>query len=248
MLSISEIGEKYEKKKRILVYLLLPIILLMFITIVALVVFKEPQYLLVFYSLIFILIILIFFVPKISTFELIRYHLSELVKSLDERSFKKSEDHLNELAYNIKEFDNELDDNFILNSTKTTLTNFWYLLKFKVYPSIKQNEYGSYVETFRDIDFAFKNGDIGSLNRIIETFDTGIHNEDILLPYEKPPIRTRIINKVSVAFNSSLIFRFICFTFVSLIIANHFFPLDNTTFFGAGGISAVLAAAYNSKI
>ncbi|MCX9014333.1 MAG: hypothetical protein OIN89_06025 [Candidatus Methanoperedens sp.] len=247
MLSINEIGEEY-KKRRIFLYLYISIGLLLIIIMIAFIAFNEPQYLLVGFFLMIFLSLLILFFPRLTTFELIRYHLAKLGDSLNERSSKKSEDHLNRLVYDLKLFDDRLDNNFILHSAKATLKKFRDLLKFNVYPCIKENDYGSYVESLRDINFAFNNGNINHFNTIIADFSTDIHNEDILLPYEKPPIWTRSINTVSITFNSSLIFRFICFTFVCLMIAITFFPLDNTTFFGAGGISAVLAAAYKSKI
>lgn len=259
MPSTSEINE-IIKRNRILGYLvifLVSIIILLAFTI---------QYFKVTFTILIIMVILFLvsfvinqYIQYLSAYDLIRYHLAELAKFLNEQNIKKSEYHLNELAKNIAEYDDELDDNFILNSPKKTLKNFWKLLKYQIYPCIKRNDFGGYNETVRDLNYFFENADVNTLNRTIESLLPGdsTPHEDIVLPYEKPNIFYRIINDLKnnfiTLFNKNIIFRatslVIIFSIIAYLVSLNvsFLKFDNTLIGPIVISSAAIAAGWGKK-
>ncbi|MCK4797024.1 MAG: hypothetical protein KAT05_06555 [Spirochaetes bacterium] len=214
MSSISEIQENYERRKKLLSFTY-GISLIVLILLLTTIYYNDLK--VVIFPLMLVLLVLAlftsFFIPVLSEYELIRYHLTELINSLSKANFKKSENHLNELAYNIAELNDEFEDNLLLNSTKKTLQNFWALLKYQIYPRIKENDFESYYENLNDINRAITYEGINSLNSNIEALlvEDRDEIEETTLPYENPPFINRIIinikNKFSVTFHENFSFR-----------------------------------------
>lgn len=246
MLSINEIHEKYNRE-RILRYLV-GLILLIIILIIALIIFKVlPES----YSFVVLLIFLVayfisIFLPELSTYELVRYHLSKLNESLNNKNLKNSIHHLNKLNYNLAKFNDELEDSFLLHSSKETLNEFWKLLKYQVYPYLINNDFHSFAEVLKDIEFAFNQENINNLNKILEDFVSENADTNILLPYEKPPILNRIIqsirSKIQTNFQKNYFFRLLCITLLLLIIG-YLISTKTTLKFDNTLISALIIAA-----
>lgn len=254
MLPISEIQEKY-KKRRTSKYLVGSVFSILMLILILIIFNVIPET----YSIVLLLpvaavFIIISFSPELSTFELIRYHLSRLLESLNGKKFKESVDHLDKLAYNLEYFNDELEDSFILNSSKKTLNEFWKLLKYQVYPSSLKNDFESYTIPLTDIERAIENGNITQLNEELKKCVCEKVDTDNILPYEKPPILNRIINsissKIQINFQKNFVFRFVCVSVLVLsigyFISTITFLVFDTYFFGVLILVAMgIAKEYN---
>ena len=178
------------------------------------------------FTLLFFLIVVGIITPEISKYDLIRFHLNKLITFLNERNSKKSEHHIDKLAHTIKELNQTTDNSFIFNSTKSTLNNFWNLLKYNIYSCLKDEDYNRYIPTLKDIYNSFDNENLTNLNQTIDgvIIDVAEHDNQnaILFPYEQPHFLKQnfedLINKCKTLFNKNLIFRFISLSIIFLII------------------------------
>ena len=254
MLPISEIQENYKKIRtsKYLVGLGLSIFTLIFILIIFNVI--PGNYSIVLLLPVTVVFIIVSFSPELSTFELIRYHLSRLLESLNEKKIKESVNHLDKLAYNLENFNHELEDSFILLSSKKTLNEFWKLLKNQVYPSLLEKDFESYTIPLTDIESAIENENITQLNEELNKFKSEKVDTDSVLPYEKPPILNRIINsissKIQINFQKNFIFRLVCISVLVLSIGYFIstktsFVLDNTIIGVLILVALAIAKEYN---
>lgn len=229
MIPINEIHERYNRRT----FLLYPIGIILFVCVLIL-------YLIGFniisekYNLVTVVLLIVMFYlgalrPDLSTFELIRYHFSKLIKSMNENDFKKSESNLDSLAYNLENLNDGLEDIFILYSSKETLNEFRNLLKYQVYPSLIKYDFESYIEVLKDIELAFENGNITLLNKELKKY-VSEKDDDIILPSEKSPILSRIIKSISsemkINFQNNFVFRLVCIAAILFIIG--YFVSTNT--------------------
>ena len=220
---ISEIREKYRKSQfgRIFVYILLSIIVVvaLFSTQIN---YGDDIILALFLLVITVNVI----TPDISKYDLIRFHLNELITFLNEKNSKKSEHHIDKLALSINEFNNEIENSFLFRSTKSTLNNLWTLLKYNIFPCLKDNDYNRYITTLKEINNSVDNENLTNLNEIIDEdindlIERGEQNT-ILFPYEKPNFLNQIYksgkNKFLHFFRINFVFRFVCVASVVFII------------------------------
>ncbi|MCK4796579.1 MAG: hypothetical protein KAT05_04315 [Spirochaetes bacterium] len=220
---ISEIKNKYKKRKVALIF----IYILFFIILVVVLFSTYINYADNIITALFLLIIAVSVItPEISEYDLIRFHLNELITFLNERNPTKSKHHINKLAHTIKELNQTTDNSFIFNSTKSTLNNFWNLLKYNIYSCLKDNDYNSYISILIEINNSFDNENLTNLNQTIDGVIIDISEHDnqnaILFPYEQPHFLKQnfedLINKCKTLFNKNLIFRFISLSIIFLII------------------------------
>lgn len=241
---ISEIRDKYKKTKVALICLYF-----LFVIILVVVLFSTHiNYSDNIIAVLFLLIIAVSAItPEISEYDLIRFHLNELITFLNERNPKKSEQHIDKLAHTIKELNQTTDNSFIFNSTKSTLDNLWNLLKYRIYPTLNDDDFNSYIETLKDINNAFDNENLNYLNEtvgrvIIDSTELRQQNM-ILFPYEKPNSLTQKIqyinNKLFHIFKTNFVFRFICVASVVFIIGYFFSIKISSLNFDSTFISAL---------
>ena len=194
----------------------------------------------------FFVVIIVIFSPKMSKDELIRYRLAELLESVNGKSIKKSVYHLNMLAYNLEKFENELGNSFILNTSKNTLKDFRELLKYRIYPSLTDDDVHNIIIDVKDIYTAVDNGDLVRLNKTLEESKAGEIDTDILLPYEKPPILNRIAkyiqNTFTTSFQKNFAFKFFCIA-ASCLFMGYLISTITTLKFDTTLVGALLIVA-----
>ena len=224
--TISEIEEKYNKRKIAKTLFISFVILVILIYIILLFTGYNSYLGFVYWSFFVGFFLLLAYAPDISEYESMRYHLTKLIKSLEAPDPKKSEEHIDKLVLSIDKFDGEIEDSFLFLSIKSTIDNLWTLLKYQIYPCLKENDYNSYLETLKDIKYAFDNENLIDLTRIIDQAVNDVtenyEQRAILLPHEQPYLLIRYFNdfisKCINLFNKNLIFRFISLSIIFLFV------------------------------
>lgn len=256
-IKISEIQEKETKSQRIVpLNRFLVILIIGCMILVILDQFNSYDvYLFGTIILIFLLMIILdTFHPRLSTYENMRYNLNELVVSLNSKDSKNAITHLNRLAFDLHILDEELEDIFILRDAKQIIHDFWFVLKYEVYPDLLNKERMSVLKThLEQIDNAISDEDIDHLNNIVSALKKeDLIDETVILPYEKPSITNQIFMKsksfVFINFKKNVFFRFSILIIIFIILVSLFYSVDKNTILGIGVISAALAAAYKQTI
>ena len=255
---ISEIREKYKKKKSVFkFFIILLAILLLSGGFLIWINYEYNLYLI--YFIIFIVIpIHTIFSPRISEYDLIRYHLTELITHLEDMNFKKSEYHIDKLALSIKGIYMYLASNFLFKPTKSTLDNLLDLLKYEIYPCLKNKDCKPYIETLKQINKAFDYENLDYLNEKVDYFiedrtERGnIHA--IPFPHEQPHLLNRILESLTNYFRTLFdeniivraVFLIIVFSAIGYYISLNFsnITFDNSLF----GPILILSGAIATKI
>ena len=224
--SISEIREQYNKKNKLNRYSII-LIVIFFILGLFLILINYEHYLNIIFFVIFsVMFVFIIFSPKISEYNLIRYHLAELITFLEDANFKKSEANIDNLAFYLNELYYGIDDSFLFLSIKSNIGGLWDLLKYKIYPNLKANDYNTYIPLLKEINNSFDIENLTNLNQTISGFINDVAEYDnqnaILFPYEKPNFLNQIYksgkNKFLHFFRINFVFRFVCVASVVFII------------------------------
>ena len=253
-MEITEIQEKHLKFKR-LQFILYLLFFIMLVTIFFTIQNVDNTKYFIFITIIVLLIGLFSsnFFPPLSTYESIRYNLNELIVSCNSKDSKRAKGFVNELANDIHISEDELEDVFILNYAREILHDFWFMLKYEVYPLLPDREKMKTCAIYLEqIDKAIYNEDINQLHNITKSYITDSKpDETILLPYEKPFIINQIFSKlkeiISINFNKNIFFRFIVLSAIFSIIMYPFISFNEYVILGIGSISAILASGYKSK-
>lgn len=188
--------------------------------------------------------ILINYLPYLSEYDYMRYHLKKLIEFSDGGYIKKSNKHINKLAYHISEFNSKLEDIFLLRDTKQTLDDFLVLLRSQNHPNLTESDLKSYSYILRDIDFAMDAKDTKLLNETLVPFieDKESQQSHYLFSYETPSISERFTKGIMHLIrnhkivNYSVKFSVVLFVLVALVYLLSpkisFLELDSPTFVG----------------
>ena len=204
--SISEIREQYNNKNKLNRYSII-LIAIFFVLGLFLILINYEYYLnIILIALIIVMFVFIIFSPQISEYDLIRYHLAELITYLEDTNFKKSEANIDKLAFSLNELYYGIDDSFLFLSIKSNVGDLWNLLKYQIYPCLKDDDYNSYIETLKDINNAFDTENLTFFDETIHGAINDISESDeqnaILFPYEKPNFLNQIIKSSTKSFKT----------------------------------------------
>ena len=255
---ISVIQEKYAISKKMM-YIKLFLILLFtgFVLGSSYIQNQVAIYIILFVFSIFLVITFALAPPPLSTYELIRYYLNELIVSLNSKDSRKAKFNLDMLAFELQELNAEIEDLFILRSSKQIISDFRYYLKYQVNPFLSSKDK---VDLFRlyleEIEKALSEENLSSLFNILKS----VKNEDItpdkkgesnyLLPYEKPPVVNRFIktfcNIFITNFQKNFVFKLFWILLLVIILGYYIttitsFKLDTTLISALIVLSTVIA-------
>lgn len=235
-LSITEIQDKYENRKKNLMM----VIIMGFLSLISMLIFlfvtNSPEFVKyrIFSFSLFVLFFTIFILignrsPYLSTFDTIRYHLSKLIENLSNKNYKKSEYFLNKLAFNLDIFLEEIEDSFILNDVREFIQNMLFMLKYDIYPDLSNKTRTSgFLKKLEKLENAISDEDLKFLYSITSDLkDENLINGDIVLPYERPSLSKQIINTriKNITTHPIIGFVFIYLFITSLILSGYYFSI-----------------------
>lgn len=249
----SELEENYNKRRILRSFVMFMLLIFMVVMFIAL---QYPDLILIGILIFVVIAIAISYTPYLSKYDLIRYHLKKLIESSKSGHTKKFKKHINKLAYYIFEFNSELENIFLLSSTKQILDKFLILLRYQIDPRLTESDIKSYSNTLEEIYTAMDTKNIKFLNETLVTFieENKFQKSAVLLSYETPSISERITKKTvhliknNKSVNFIVKFSFAVFVLVSLAYflspKLSFLEFDNYIF----GVLLIVALGIANKI